>query len=113
MIFQHLTSFLSIVAIAAGSGYSMLAQSVVNSPQNVHVYGGWGLAVVGLFTLWKDNKEERAKRDAQAESSLKRSEAQQILFTETIKENTEKTNKTIDALTKSHNIKYNPQQQNK
>jgi hypothetical protein len=57
-----------IIAIAGGTGWATLAQiagadTFANQP--VHIYGGWGVAVMGLILLWKDNKalREEARLD--------------------------------------------------
>jgi hypothetical protein len=60
---EHIPTLSKISAIALGSGWGMIAQTATGNAQDVHVYGGWGLAVVGLFTLWREFKEERKKRD--------------------------------------------------
>lgn len=57
-----------IIAIAGGTGWATLAQIAGNeafSNQPVHIYGGWGVAVLGLGLLWKDNKalREEARQD--------------------------------------------------
>ena len=62
-----------LLAITFGSGWVMVAQADM-SGQNIHEYGGWGLAVAGLFTLWREFKEERKKRDVITELYHEKSE---------------------------------------
>ena len=83
-----------IIAIAGGSGWATMAQLAgadVMQNQAVHVYGGWGVAVIGLGLLWKDNKAlreesrlDRIKFDAEREARELKADAkddQHLKFT--------------------------------
>ena len=82
MIEQIPTAF-KIFAIAAGSGFAVISEMYANVSAfdgNLDALGGWGVAVAGLYTLWKDLKHERGKRDEQHEILIKHtSESTQAL----------------------------------
>ena len=120
----HMSLLPKIIAIAGGSGWATMAQIAgadVMQNQAVHVYGGWGVAVIGLGLLWKDNKalREEARQDREAydkerearEARADAKDEKHLLFTQECTDELRRLRSTHEARCYAHHFQQPPNPQ--